>query len=284
MSENHNLISKSEAVMRLRNVSNRIGLAISALNKDGDWQGAFDFTYEAADMLPKLMEYLDEVVKVTPKPKPQKPAWDKPEPEPPGSLKYGQPLGEKERTGKGAFGYAGKTRHPHNYSSANNAPPPVIKVERVETAKPRVFNMGPATPVVEAEFVDTTPPEPIIFTPPPPKPVFKVGDYATAAGFGEALQIYRIGDGWAFFASLPRPVHVDQLTSASAPALPDGAEVVTFDIDRMSGLYGGALDTEMYSRLDAMPAAFRQTVLKTHALTHRPVTVWRVGEGEWRIK
>jgi len=290
----HNLISKSEALFRLRNASNKIGLAVNTLREEDDWQAAHDLAYEAQDMLFAILDHLEEAANAKPtktKANERTTPWKPPapDPEPPGSLKYGVPPGTpglKERSGRGAMGYQGNSRHPHNYSSSRT-PPPVIKVEKVVDAEPRrVFQMPPSSPE-PIEMVDTKPPEPIIIPPPPPPPPsFKVGDYAQhvingAEQLAEPLQIYRVGDGFAFFASLSHPLPVSQLVSKSAPALPEGAEVVTFDIDR---LMTGLLNVEMMAKLDELPEAFRKKMLMTHALTHRPVTVWRVGESEWRIR
>jgi hypothetical protein len=298
----HNLISKSEAVLRLRIAQQKIGAAISTLNLEDDWQSAHDYAYEAEDVLDTLLDHLKEgadAPQYAAKKHSHKP-WKPPapDPEPPGSLKYGQPVGAKERpkdSGKGAFGYSG-SRHPHDYSNPRNpnAPPPVIKVEQVKPLEPRVFNMGPVVEaVIDAEpVVDVTPPEPIqrvFYVPPPPKPTFQAGDYAQwivggVERFAEPLQIYRVGGEFAFFASVGRPLPTDQLEARSAPVLPAGAEVVTFDIDRLMGLYGGAVDMDAMNKLNELPNDFRQTVLKTNALTKRPVTVWRAGDSAWKIK
>jgi len=37
-------------------------------------------------------------------------------------------------------------------------------------------------------------------------------------------------------------------------------------------------------RLNVLTDEFRKAVALKHSLTHRPVTIWRVGDGEWRIR
>jgi hypothetical protein len=166
----------------------------------------------------------------------------------------------------------------------------VIKVERVDPTPP-----SPAQRVFVTPPPDSTPPEPIRVIipppPPPPKPVFKAGDYVQWVSQGvdqflEPMQIYRVSDDgeWAGFAHSGTYVPTSQLVSMSAPALPESAETITLDIERLCGVFGGAPDMVMMEQLNSLPEPFRKTVLKTHALTHRPVTVWRVGESEWRIK
>jgi hypothetical protein len=215
-------ITKSEAAFQLGTIGNRVGIAKSAA-KEGDWQTAFDNAYEAQDMLALLLDHLEEAAKGAPRrearsSEPWKPPA--PDPEPPGSLKYGVPpgTGSKERTGKGAFGYTGgshlskhqRQRSAHN----NNAPPPVIKIERV----------------------DNTPPAPIIITPPPivtppPKREVKVGDYAQWVSqgveqFAAPQQVVFISeDGeWAIFAHSHTGVPTSQLEYAEAPPMPETGE------------------------------------------------------------
>jgi hypothetical protein len=87
----------------------------------------------------------------------------------------------------------------------------------------------------------------------------------------------------------PPPVietpEVRKKPEAPKPApIPEGAEVVTLDIDKLSTGTLGAHELDQLLVFDSFDQEFRSKVLKTHSTTRRPVTIWRQADGEWRIR
>jgi hypothetical protein len=231
-----NPISKSEAQFKLRNITAKLSIALSAA-REGDWRIAFDNAYEAQDLLDILLPHLEEAADELAARRDKMPP-----PEPPGSLKYGAPPGTPERTERGGgLGYRG---------SSHSRPPEPITVDVTPNSTTRV----PPT----KRGVDLSPPRPIIITPPPPVvrgPIITPPPVAAAP---------------------PKP-------AAPAAVIPQGAEVVTLDINRLlNGIVDDA-DRMQMTLLYELPEAFRKNVLKHQALSRRPVTIYRVGDGAWAI-
>lgn len=235
-----NPITKTEAQFRLRNITAKLAIAQSAA-REGDWRIAFDNAYEAQDLLDTLLPHLEEALDELANRRDVKP-----EPEPPGSLKYGVPPGTPS-TRVGGMGYRG-SNHDHR------GPEPItidVTATTSTTPKPRV-DLRPPKPII-------TPPPPIakpIITPPPiipqpPKP--------------------------------PAPKPAAPKPTAPAIVIPEGAEVVTLEVDRLlNGVVNDAERAQM-TLLFELPEAFRKEVLKSQALSRRPVTIFRVGDGAWSI-
>jgi len=170
-------------------------------------------------------------------------------PEPPGSLKYGVPPGTPEkRSSGGGMGYRGSSG-----VSGSHRPPEPITID-VTNATPRSTNLRPPTPII-------TPP------PPTPKPKPKQQPIITP----------------------PPPIPVPPKPAAPPPPpppepIPDGAEVVTLNINE---LLNGVLNDDSKAAFDLLynqlPDAFRKQVLLIHAKVRRPVTIFRVGDGEWNV-
>ena len=167
-------------------------------------------------------------------------------PEPPGSLKYGTP--PPVNSGGGSMGYRGSSySRPPEPIVVDVTPTPVRK-DKVPSPSPR--DLRPPKPIII-----TPPPQPVakpIITPPPPIPV------------------------------PPRPAPAPK-PAAPTVVIPAGAEVVTLDIDRLMNGVGNDNDRAQMTLLDALPAAFRKSVLFTNAKSRKPVTIFRVGDGAWSI-
>jgi hypothetical protein len=225
-----NLISKSEAQFRLRNVIAKLSIAQSAA-KEGDWRIAFDNAYEAQDLLNILVPHIEEALD-------EHLAKRDPKPEPPGSLKYGVPPGTPTKR-VGGMGYRGS-----NYDGNRPPEPITVTIDPVHVAPTkRGTDLRPPKPIITPP---PTSPPPVIVTPPPKSPII---------------------------TPPPEP---------PAPVIPDGAEVVTLDINRLLNGIANDGDREAMTLLYELPEEFRKTVLKTNALSRRPVTIYRVGD-VWSI-
>ena len=199
-----NLISRSEAQFRLRNIGAKIALAVSA-SREGDWQDAFSHAWDAKELLDQIVPHLEEASGHQREFLPN-------EPEPLGSLKYGTP------PSIGGMGYRGS-----NHSSSQEPSRPI--------------DVTPPKPINLPKVIITPPP------PPPPKPIIT-----------------------------PPPLRI-----------PEGAEVITLDIEQASiGIITDAT-RKTFEQLDSLPTDFRKKVLMAHALSRRPVTIWRNNETDWRI-
>lgn len=149
-----NIITRSEAVYRLRLVSSQVSRAINE-TRDGDWDRAVIAIEEMAEMVVRLLPHLREARDFDPSNRP-----------PVGSLRFGTP---PERIG--GMGYRGSThqtetpkaprRHapPEPLEEGPVAPPPPIALPKCPSPPPRVI---------------ITPPPPPPPVPPPPPPVEKV--------------------------------------------------------------------------------------------------------------
>jgi hypothetical protein len=83
----------------------------------------------------------------------------------------------------------------------------------------------------------------------------------------------------------PPPEPVEKPEPPQPAPIPEGAEVVTLDIDKLTT---GILGEDELKQLDllygALPQEFRKKVLEAHGAARRPVTIWRMGTEEWRIR
>jgi hypothetical protein len=121
---------------------------------------------------------------------------------------------------------------------------------------------GPPEPIHVAPTkrgADTRPPKPIIITPPP-----------------EVIIVPPPPTRGPLITPPPAPPEPPK------PVIPDGAEVVTLNITRLMNGIANDEDREAMTLLYELPEEFRKTVLKTNALSRRPVTIYRVGD-VWSI-